>query len=195
LSCLPVFPSDPPHGTTRLPFDEFWWNLTSKFFFFSKIRRETSIFIKIRQEELVFYVKTFSHLWHLAEFFLQREMFQIEGLEKIRTHMLCSIPFFQWSCLLWDNVKKYSGAREAAIWRRVACWISKATRAQAHAHTPATSHPPPPHTHTYVIVFAFPPQQLLCECVSLLRYAYIACLVLSEDCHGLLTFFGHSTPK
>ena len=56
------------------------------------------------------------------------------------------------------------------IWRRVACWISKATRAhanvrahapthaRAHALTHVHAHPrSPPHTHTekYVILTAF----------------------------------------
>ena len=48
------------------------------------------------------------------------------------------------------------------IWRmRIACWISKAT-----------------DTHSqYVILTAFPLQQSLQECASLLRYTYIACRV------------------
>ena len=66
---------------------------------------------------------------------------------------------------------------QMTIWRRVACWMSKATRAQAH--TSASKFPPPPYTHTeYVILNAFPPQQLFRERASMLRYAYIACLVV-----------------
>ena len=40
-----------------------------------------------------------------------------------------------------------------ALWRRVACWISKATRPQLHA----SARVPPPHTHTekHVILIAF----------------------------------------
>ena len=58
------------------------------------------------------------------------------------------------------------------VWRRLKCWISKATRLQAHARTP------PPHTDQYVILIAFPQQQLLRERASLLRYTYIACIVV-----------------
>jgi len=49
------------------------------------------------------------------------------------------------------------------IWRmRIACWITKATS-----------------THSeYVILTAFPLQQWLQECTSMLRNTYIACLVL-----------------
>jgi hypothetical protein len=40
-------------------------------------------------------MKTFSLLWqYLAEFFLEWEMFQIKIVEKIRTHILCSVTFF-----------------------------------------------------------------------------------------------------
>ena len=61
-----------------------------------------------------------------------------------QTHIWCSITCFRKSCRLWDNVKKYGGARGATndvtIWRiRVACWISNATR----LHTPT----PLRHTH------------------------------------------------
>jgi hypothetical protein len=37
-------------------------------------------------------MKTSGHLSHyVAEFFLEREMFQTEFVEKIKTHILCSI--------------------------------------------------------------------------------------------------------
>ena len=34
-------------------------------------------------------------------------------LEKVKRHILCSVTFFRTSCLLWNNVEKYGGAREA----------------------------------------------------------------------------------
>ena len=54
-------------------------------------------------------MKTFSHLRYLAKDFLEREMFQRKVIEKIKTHILCSIPFFRKSHRLRDNVEKYSG--------------------------------------------------------------------------------------
>ena len=80
-------------------------------------------------------------------------------VEKIKTHILCSIIFFRKSCRLWDNVENYGGAwwatNDVTIWRiRVACWISKATCTHAHAHAHALA-----HTHKYVIFIAFPRQQ------------------------------------
>jgi hypothetical protein len=122
-----------------------------------------------------------------------------EIVEKIKTHILCSITFFHKSYHLWDNVEKCGEAREATddnkIWRmRVACWISKATRAHApaHAHAPERPHTHActhtrtrirPHTHAhartqkYVILLAFPRQQRFRERALMLRYTYIGCLV------------------
>jgi hypothetical protein len=53
-------------------------------------------------------------------------------VEKIKTHILCSINFSQKSCRLSDNVEKYGREGEATddnIIRRMrfACWITKAT--------------------------------------------------------------------
>jgi hypothetical protein len=79
-------------------------------------------------------------------------MFQTKVVEKIKTHILCSINFSPKSCRLCDNVEKYGTARQATnnnIIRRMrfACWITKAT-----------------DTHSeYVILIAFPRQQWLRE--------------------------------
>jgi hypothetical protein len=58
-------------------------------------------------------MKTFPRLWHyLAEFLLEREMFQPKFDEKIRTHILMfDEVFFRKSCRLWDKVEKYDRAR------------------------------------------------------------------------------------
>ena len=100
-------------------------------------------------------------------------MFQIKVVEKIKTHILCSVTLFRKSCRLRDNVEKYYGARgstnDVTTWRiRFACWIWKATR--RHTHTHAQAHA---HTHKYVIVIAFPRQQLLSERTSILRYPLV----------------------
>jgi len=34
-------------------------------------------------------------------------MFQIIVVEKIRSHILCSVTVFRKPCRLWDNVEKY----------------------------------------------------------------------------------------
>jgi len=63
-------------------------------------------------------------------------MFQTKVVEKIKTHILCSVTFFFKSCHLWDNVEKYCRAGEAtddSIIRhmRIARYIPKAT----HTHS------------------------------------------------------------
>ena len=59
-------------------------------------------------------MKTDIHFWsYLAQFFLEREMFQTKVVEKIETHILYSIPFFLKSCRLWENVEKYGRAGQA----------------------------------------------------------------------------------
>jgi hypothetical protein len=68
------------------------------------------------------------HLWYLAEFFLQWEVFQTIVVEKIKIHILCPITFLWKSHPLWNNVEKYGIARQATddntIQRmRCACWI------------------------------------------------------------------------
>jgi hypothetical protein len=107
------------------------------------------------------------------------------------------LRFFLKSCRLWDYVEKYDGARgttsDVTVWRvRVACWISKVTCTRAHAPAHISG-----HTHArvhalaciqkYVIFIAFPQQQWLRECTSVLRDAYIACLV----CIYVYTYVAH----
>ena len=58
-------------------------------------------------------------------------MVETKVVEKIKTHILCSVTFSRKSCRLWDNVEKCGGAREVSdddLIRRMyfACWITKA---------------------------------------------------------------------
>jgi hypothetical protein len=46
-------------------------------------------------------MKIITHfLPYLAQFFLEQEIFQANVLEKIKTHILCSITFIKKSCRL-----------------------------------------------------------------------------------------------
>jgi hypothetical protein len=73
-------------------------------------------------------MKTYEHfLWYLAQFFREQEMFQIKFIEKIRTHILCSI-YSSENCAVWDNVR----ARQATDHSLIQCmhfarWITEAT--------------------------------------------------------------------
>ena len=90
-------------------------------------------------------MSTFSRLWqNLAEFFLEWEILQIKVVEKIKTHILCTVTFSRKSCRSWDMSKnEVEPQRPQKIWRMpVACWISKATRAQAHARAIASATTP-----------------------------------------------------
>jgi hypothetical protein len=112
-------------------------------------------------------MKAYVHLWsYVAQYFLEWEMFYTEVVEKIKTHILCSMIFSRKSCRLWDNVKKYSIAGEATDDNKIrrmcaACWITKATNTRWE----------------YVIHIAFPRQQLLSERASVLRCTYFASFV------------------
>ena len=69
------------------------------------------------------------------------------------------------------------------IWRRVACWISNATRAQAHARAcaPTLKSPPhaaPPHTHTHTCntyFFSSATMVSLTRLIVTLRLFYLSC--------------------
>ena len=92
-------------------------------------------------------MKTDIHFWsYLAQFFLEWEMFQTEVVEKIKTHILCSVIFRKKkSFQLLDNVEKYCRAGQST------------DDNMAHAHCMLV----PKATDTnseYVILIAFPLQ-------------------------------------
>ena len=80
---------------------------------------------------------------YLAQFFLEREMFQA-NLQRKSKHILCSKTFFFFIVslfeIMWKNIVE-PGRPRMTIWRvRIACWIPKAT-----------------NTHSrYVTLVAFP---------------------------------------
>jgi len=113
--------------------------------------------------------EAYVHLWqYCPEFFSQWQVFQTKVVQKMKTHILCSITHFRKSCRFWDNVEKYdieSDKPRMTIWRmRIACWIPKAT-----------------DTHSeYVILTAVPPEQWVHEYASMLRYTYIALIIVKQ---------------
>ena len=103
-------------------------------------------------------MKTIVGIWYLAQFFLEWEMFQTNVVQKIKTHILCSITFSSKSCGLWGMWKNMVGPDRPQMTKirriRVTCWVPKAT-----------------DTHwEYVILAAFPWQQWLGERASMLLY-------------------------
>jgi len=77
-------------------------------------------------------MKTSKHfLSYLAQFFLEREMFQTKIVEKTKTRISCSIIFFFENCafvkLYEKNIIQLDWP-QMAIWQmRFACWMTKAT--------------------------------------------------------------------
>jgi hypothetical protein len=97
-------------------------------------------------------VKTNVHFWsHFAHFLLEWEMFQTKVVEKIKTHILFSVTFFQKPCRLWDNVEKYCRAGQ----------ITDGNMAYTHCMLDNQGYK---YTHSgCVIHIAFPHQQWLRE--------------------------------
>ena len=105
LWCLAVRPSISPHETAWLPLDGFSWNLIFEYFF--KYVRKSHVLLKSDTNNGYFTwrpVYIFDQL--LAQFFLEWEIIQTNIVDKIKTHVLCSVTFWK-SCHLWDNVEKY----------------------------------------------------------------------------------------
>ena len=50
---------------------------------------------------------------YLASLSLEWKMFQTKVVEKLETHIVCSVTFFQKSCRLWDNVENACRAGQA----------------------------------------------------------------------------------
>jgi hypothetical protein len=96
-------------------------------------------------------------------------MFQTEIVDCIKTHVMLKNFFFFENCaiyeIMWKSIAE-PDRPQLTIWRkRIACWIPKATS-----------------THSeYVILIAFSLPQWLHERASMLRYTYVACLVLNNQ--------------
>jgi hypothetical protein len=96
LSVRPSARNNPPFAL-----DRFSWKFIFEFFLKSVEKIQFSL-------KWVLYTKTNIRSGsQLAQFFLERDMFEIKFVEKIKTHILCAITFFRKPCRLWDNVEKY----------------------------------------------------------------------------------------
>ena len=79
---------------------------------------------------------------------------------------------------------------QMTICQRYACWISKATHAQAHTHAYTCTHTHM-HAHTYTqkYVILFLQQHRFHECTLMLCYTYIASL---DNSHNRGQYFTHA---
>jgi hypothetical protein len=86
-------------------------------------------------------------------------------IEKIKTHILCSITFILKNCaiyeIMWKNIVEPDMPQVTIRHMQFTCWVLKATNTHSEC----------------VILVVFPLQQLLHESASMLCYMYITCLV------------------
>jgi hypothetical protein len=86
-------------------------------------------------------------------------------VEKIKTHILCSVTFNEnrTVCeIMWKNVVQPFRPQITVLRMRIACWVPKATNTLSE----------------YVILIVFSPQQCLHEHFPLLLCTYIASFVM-----------------
>jgi hypothetical protein len=98
------------------------------------------------------------HFWsYLSQFSLEWNIYRSKAVDKIKTHIICSITFFSRKlCFLWECEKKNVEPGRPQMTIRhisIACWVRKATYTRSE----------------YVILTAFPLQQWLHERTSVFR--------------------------
>jgi len=85
-------------------------------------------------------------------------MFQTKVVEKIKTHILCSIVFLFKNCGIYKTLEKYCRAGQATV------------DSMAHTHFMLDTG----YTHRdYVMLIAFPLHHWLDECTSVLYVAFV----------------------
>jgi hypothetical protein len=137
------------------------WNLI--FEDFSKNFRENSSFIQLWQEQPVRYVKTFTFKTIARSVLIRMRSFSDEICrgnqnKQNRYFFLETLPFIR-QCIKF--CKAGQTIEGNTIWRmRFACWMTKAKDTNSE----------------YVTLIAFPLQQWLNECASMLRNTYTAYL-------------------
>ena len=97
---------------------------------FFKICPDNSIFITMTRITGTLHKTNKHFLSYLAQFFLeQKKCFRKKLVQKIETHILCEITFYE-NSVIYEMMWKYSGPRQdtMTIWRmRNVCWIPRAT--------------------------------------------------------------------
>jgi hypothetical protein len=164
LACQSICLSVHPHGTIRLPLDRFLLNL--KFQNFRTYVEKIQGSLKTDKNKGHFTWRPIYIFDHISLTSSQHEKCFRQNLYRKSQHTFD----VQWRFsenlavyeIMWKSIVE-PDRQQLKIWRmRISCWIPKA--ADTHSQ--------------YVIIIAFPRQQCLHEHASILRYTYIACLVL-----------------
>ena len=127
-SCLYVRLSVHPHGKLC-----FHWKDFSEILYLGTLRKSVQkirVLLKSDKNNIYF-------TWRLVYIvscwtLLRKKNISHRMLEKMKTHISCSITLARKSCHLWDNVKKYGAVRQVTDDNitdrmRIACWLPKAT--------------------------------------------------------------------
>jgi hypothetical protein len=109
------------------------------------------------RETVTLHEKVFTFMTISCWILLRMRTFQIKVVGKIEAHISCSVIFFFFEnraiCEIISKSLVEPERPQMAIWRRVAWWIIKATRAHPSTrpplYTPSYT-PPPTHTHTEI---------------------------------------------
>ena len=112
-------------GSYWTDFHKIWyWSI-----FFRNVVGKIQVWFKYDNNNEYFTWRTIHIFWsHLAQFFVEWEMFQTKVVEKIKTNILCSVTFFRKSYRLWDNVRARQVTDDNIMQRlRIACRITKST--------------------------------------------------------------------
>jgi hypothetical protein len=104
---ISIITSVRPRRTTRLPMERFLWNLIYEDF--SKIQ----ILLKSDRNKGYFTCRPIYIFIASILFLLRVRNVSDKFVEKLKTHILCSVISFRKSCRLWDNVEKYCRAGQA----------------------------------------------------------------------------------
>ena len=115
-------PSICPHGTTRLPLDAFLWNLI--WVFLESLSRKFKFNINLSRIKCTLPKDQYTFLIISRSVLLRMKNIWDKFVEKIKTHILCSINSFRKSCRLWYNVGKYSRAGQAHRWQYGPCALN-----------------------------------------------------------------------
>jgi hypothetical protein len=140
-----------PHRRTRFTLDGFWWKLIFELFWGGGGRKSV--------------LKTYLHFCEYLDEFIEWELFQIRVVENNKTRFMFG-NFLSENCAVYEKMSKNMVEPERpqmAIWRRVACLISKATRARSHTEICNTD--------------CFPTATVVSQTRLNVCYTYISCVV------------------
>jgi hypothetical protein len=162
-------------GTNRLLLVGFLWNHRFDIFFPENLATDFKFYWNPTRITGTLHVDVFTFMTVYCWIILRmRNVSDKICTESQNTYSILSNVFFSFENHAVYEIKSKNMVEPARlrirIWRRVACWIRKATRQLPCTHT---------HTHTpkYLVLIFVPLQQLFHERASMLRCAFITCLV------------------